>query len=185
MDDDLTRGFPAGDIRASHDDRDRAVAELSAAYQAGRLDIDEFNERSSRALSARTGAELTALFVDLPLTRPARRAEPAVPAAALVQPREPVGRGIVRAGAMTGGFVFTFASLVSALTASAAVVSQSAVPGPNGVPVPGSTIMIQQGSPDYFSAVVYAIFAFILFSVAIRMRRNRPARPAATDDSPA
>jgi hypothetical protein len=73
-----TRSFPRGDIRASDADRDRAVAELSEHFQAGRLTQDEFDERSGRALQARTGADLAGLFTDLP----SRDTPPAPPAAA-------------------------------------------------------------------------------------------------------
>ena len=59
-------GFPQGDIRVSDADRDQAVTELSEHFQTGRLTQDEFEDRSSRALSARTGRDLSALFTDLP-----------------------------------------------------------------------------------------------------------------------
>jgi Domain of unknown function (DUF1707) len=55
-----------GDLRVSDADRDRALAELSENFQAGRLDADEFEERSGRALRARTRRELAELFADLP-----------------------------------------------------------------------------------------------------------------------
>jgi hypothetical protein len=61
-----TRGFPSGDMRASDADRDLAIAELSEHFQTGRLTQEEFDDRSSRALRARTGRELTELFTDLP-----------------------------------------------------------------------------------------------------------------------
>jgi hypothetical protein len=60
------RGFPAGDLRVSDADRDRALSELSEAFQAGRITADEFDERSSRVLEARTGRELAAVLADLP-----------------------------------------------------------------------------------------------------------------------
>jgi hypothetical protein len=62
-------GFPLGDLRVSDAERDRAVAELSEAYQAGRITADEFDQRSTQAWSARTGRELTATLADLPLGR--------------------------------------------------------------------------------------------------------------------
>ncbi|HET7017569.1 MAG TPA: DUF1707 domain-containing protein [Streptosporangiaceae bacterium] len=65
------RRFPAGSMRVSDADRDRALAELTEHYQAGRLDTEEFNDRSGRALQARTGQELTGLFTDLPQDQPA------------------------------------------------------------------------------------------------------------------
>jgi uncharacterized protein DUF1707 len=57
--------FPRG-IRVSDADRDLAVAELSEHFQSGRLTQDEFEDRSGRALQARTGGDLTELFTDLP-----------------------------------------------------------------------------------------------------------------------
>jgi hypothetical protein len=63
---DTTNGFPSGGIRVSDADRDQAIAELSQHFQAGRLTQEEFEERSGRALQARTGDDLAALFTDLP-----------------------------------------------------------------------------------------------------------------------
>lgn len=64
-----TRHYPPGDLRVSDADRDRAVSELSEAFQAGRITADEFEQRSAQALRARAGKELTALFADLPPDR--------------------------------------------------------------------------------------------------------------------
>jgi len=58
-------------------DRDRAIAELSEHYQAGRLTTEELEDRTGRALQARTAADLAALFTDLPR----QRQVPATPAA--------------------------------------------------------------------------------------------------------
>jgi hypothetical protein len=63
---DTTKSFPGGDIRVSDADRDQAIAGLSEHFQAGRLTQEEFEERSGRALRARTGNDLAALFTDLP-----------------------------------------------------------------------------------------------------------------------
>jgi hypothetical protein len=76
------RDYPPGDLRVSDADRDRAISELSAAFQAGRLTSDEFDERSGQALRARTGEDLTALLADLPVER-APAAPPADPRPAL------------------------------------------------------------------------------------------------------
>ena len=67
--DNQTGSYPRADIRVSDAERDQAVAELSEHFQSGRLTQEEFGERSGRALQARTGRDLTALFTDLP--RPA------------------------------------------------------------------------------------------------------------------
>lgn len=71
------RGFPAGDLRVSDAERDRALSELSEAYQSGRITAGEFDRRSTQALSARTGKELTAPLADLPLDRGPVHAAPA------------------------------------------------------------------------------------------------------------
>ena len=79
-----TKDHPSGSLRVSDADRDRAIAELSEHYQAGRLTTEELEDRTGRALQARTAADLAALFTDLPR----KRHVPATPAAST-----PVGRG--------------------------------------------------------------------------------------------
>jgi Domain of unknown function (DUF1707) len=64
------RNYPPGDLRVSDADRDRALSELSDAFQVGRITADEFDQRSGQALAARTGKELTALLADLPVEHP-------------------------------------------------------------------------------------------------------------------
>jgi hypothetical protein len=56
---------PSG-LRVSDADRDRAIAELSEHFQAGRLTTDEFEDRTGQALKARTAGDLAELFTDLP-----------------------------------------------------------------------------------------------------------------------
>jgi hypothetical protein len=57
---------PARDMRISDADRDKALSELSEHFQAGRLTVEELDERSGRALQAKTENELAELFADLP-----------------------------------------------------------------------------------------------------------------------
>src|SRR6266702_1109083 len=57
-----TKDHPAGSLRVSDADRDRAIAELSEHYQAGRLTTEELEDRTGRALQARTTADLPALL---------------------------------------------------------------------------------------------------------------------------
>jgi Domain of unknown function (DUF1707) len=71
--DNQTGSYPRADIRLSDAERDQAVAELGEHFQSGRLTQEEFDDRSGRALQARTGRDLAGLFTDLP--RPAA-AEP-------------------------------------------------------------------------------------------------------------
>jgi hypothetical protein len=78
-----TQDHPSGRLRVSDADRDRAIAELSEHYQAGRLTTEELEDRTGRAIQARTAADLAALFTDLP-----RRQAP-VTSAAPVSPGRP------------------------------------------------------------------------------------------------
>ncbi|HEX9343083.1 MAG TPA: DUF1707 domain-containing protein [Actinomycetota bacterium] len=57
-------GVPA--VRASNQERDAAVQRLQAAFAEGRLDDEEFDQRTATALRARTRAELDQLLADLP-----------------------------------------------------------------------------------------------------------------------
>src|SRR5580692_10290661 len=58
--------LPARELRASHEDRDRAVELLRLAAGDGRLSADELDQRLEVALTARTYGELAALTRDLP-----------------------------------------------------------------------------------------------------------------------
>jgi len=55
-----------GQLRASHQDRDRVVEILRVAAGDGRLTAEELDERLEAALTARTYAELAVLTTDLP-----------------------------------------------------------------------------------------------------------------------
>jgi hypothetical protein len=56
-------------MRASDADRDAVLADLSEHFQAGRLTAAELDERTGRALAARTWGELRELLADLPPTQ--------------------------------------------------------------------------------------------------------------------
>src|SRR6266404_3325716 len=53
-------------VRASDDDRDRAVLALREHLAAGRLTLEEFTERMSTALAATTTADLDPPLCELP-----------------------------------------------------------------------------------------------------------------------
>jgi hypothetical protein len=104
-------------MRASDADRDAVLAELSAHFQAGRLTLEEFNERSDVALHARTYGELADLTWDLPA--PSRAPAPAAkPRTRTSGPRMPVA-----AVAATLALVF----LVVATVTNDAVVGHAAL----------------------------------------------------------
>lgn len=63
------RGGAHPDLRVSDADRDAVVTELGEHFGQGRLDQAEFDERVTRALSARTGRDLGGLLADLPPAR--------------------------------------------------------------------------------------------------------------------
>lgn len=52
-------------LRIGDADRDEALARLGEHFAAGRLDKDEFDERSDAVWSAKTGADLAPVFADL------------------------------------------------------------------------------------------------------------------------
>ena len=57
-------------IRIGTAERDAAMKALDAHLEAGRLDVDEYGERSARASVATTAPELAELFDDLPAPHP-------------------------------------------------------------------------------------------------------------------
>ena len=109
-----TRNYPPGDLRVSDADRDRAVSELSEAFQVGRITADEFEQRSAQALRARTGKELTDLLTDLQKDN-----VPAARAAAGRLARSPcaVGTWIATGASGAAAISVAFLTLVNALTA--------------------------------------------------------------------
>jgi Domain of unknown function (DUF1707) len=85
-----------GGIRASDSDRENVVDILRDAYSAGRLTLEEFDERTTAAFAARTWGGLRELTQDLPqqarleLAKP----EPVVPPGA--EEKVPISAGQAR-----------------------------------------------------------------------------------------
>ena len=70
--------MPEPALRASDDDRDIVLRALERHTAVGRLNLEEFDQRSTAALAAVTLDELAALTADLPEPpEPARPVEPA------------------------------------------------------------------------------------------------------------
>jgi hypothetical protein len=59
----------ADHLRVGDPERERAIKLLGEHLTAGRLDVHEYDERCAQAAAARFGADLTALFKDLPSPR--------------------------------------------------------------------------------------------------------------------
>jgi hypothetical protein len=70
---------PAPEPRIGDAERDAAITSLGEHYAAGRITKEEYDERSSLALRARTESDLKPLFVDLP--RSPGRSDPRAPRA--------------------------------------------------------------------------------------------------------
>jgi hypothetical protein len=76
-----------GQLRASHQDRDRVVEVLRVAAGDGRLTANELDQRLEAALTARTYADLAVLTTDLPAA-----STPVPPAVVSVPEPKDVGR---------------------------------------------------------------------------------------------
>jgi hypothetical protein len=57
-------------LRVGHEERTAALKALDAHFEAGRLDVEEYGERSGAAGSATYRHEIEALFTDLPAPHP-------------------------------------------------------------------------------------------------------------------
>jgi len=56
----------SGDQRVADVDRDAVIRDLSQHFQAGRLDLAEFKERTEQAIRSRTRRDLSEVVADLP-----------------------------------------------------------------------------------------------------------------------
>src|SRR6201997_1080043 len=70
---------PDASLRVSDAERDQTLRTLGDHAAVGRLTLDELEERSSRALAARTRGELAALTGDLPQEAGQDRPAPTLP----------------------------------------------------------------------------------------------------------
>src|SRR5262249_43800665 len=95
-------------IRASDQDRDVVVAVLRDAYTAGRLTLEEFDERMTAAYASRTWGELRKLTEDLPPQPSSGSAVPGRPPPAPPRPPHPQPPGALPpAGHRPGRVVFS------------------------------------------------------------------------------
>ncbi len=120
-------------IRASDRDRDVVVDTLRDAYVAGRLTLEEFNERTAATYVSRTWGDLRELTADLPVQPvlgayitgrdvsrgPALRSAPPLPVPPPGTPPPPVRRG--HPGVLIPFVLFWF--LVIVVTRSSAAIA--------------------------------------------------------------
>ena len=102
----MTGNYLPPAMRASDADRDAVLSSLSEHFQAGRLTAAELDERTGRALAARTWGELGELVADLPAAR-IRAA-----ASSNTRPQAPSGHAAPPRIAVLAGFAITAVVLV-------------------------------------------------------------------------
>jgi hypothetical protein len=68
--------MPESHLRAADTDRAAVATVLGQHMSAGRLTVEEYDERLARAYAAKTYGELAELTTDLPTSPPARAPEP-------------------------------------------------------------------------------------------------------------
>lgn len=73
---DHGRQLTGPEVRIGTREREAALTALGEHLTAGRLDLDEYGERSALATHAQTRGDLTALFADLPAPHPELAAGP-------------------------------------------------------------------------------------------------------------
>jgi hypothetical protein len=175
------RGFPRGGLRVSDADRDRALSELSEAFQAGRITADEFDQRSGQALGARTGNELTALLADLPVDRaPADLPVDRAPADTTARQRADraliaIGASRVAIGASVAAACFAAVAIANALSHGPTVQQRELtreILARHGLPVP----LPPSPGFDWAGTITPAAIAVLLVVLVIFLRVNRADR---------
>jgi len=107
----MTENYLPAQMKASDSDRDAVVSDLGEHFQAGRLTAGEFDERTGRALVARTWGELRGLLADLPATQPRPRVSTTRSLSA--RPWRSSGRFVPRPIAVLAGIGFAVTVLVN------------------------------------------------------------------------
>jgi hypothetical protein len=90
-------------LRAADRDRDEVAELLREHYAQGRLTIEEFDERSTAAATAKTMGDLRALTADLPVTATPAPAEPRTAAWSPSAMRLIAVAGVIATAILLGG----------------------------------------------------------------------------------
>jgi hypothetical protein len=98
-------------IRVSHAERQEVADRLSKHYGDGRLDEEEFNERLDKAMKAKTRADLSGLFDDLP--------DSGEPRTSAMTPAQPVVRQPRRHSSLPRIVFLAFVAIVAIMVGQA------------------------------------------------------------------
>jgi len=154
-----------GHMRASHNDRERVIDALKAAFVQGMLAKDEFDLRVGQTLAARTCADLAALTADLPAGLAAAR-----------PPRPARARGKRRL--LRPGPVIMAATVLYACIWAPAVLLPPGPANPEGDP-PRAVIYLFLSSNVIYPLVLVIAVAFMVAGWREkRSGRRPPRRPA-------
>jgi hypothetical protein len=82
------------EIRIGDTERESALSALGEHMSAGRLDIDEYGDRTARLAAAKTRGDLLALFTDLPAPHPKFGVSTPAPTVVTSAAPMPVDRGM-------------------------------------------------------------------------------------------
>ena len=104
-------------IRVGDAERDAAAAQLREHYTAGRLTLDELNERLDQAFAARTQADLNAVTRDLPHVSAPSAGSPAGTSRLAATSGESGWDGSAGTGPRRGGLLTGLAYMIPALVA--------------------------------------------------------------------
>ena len=118
---------PSPQLRISDQNRESALSALGEHMSAGRIDIDEYGERSARITAAKTRGELVDIFADLPAPHP--QYEDVPQAVAPVPEAAPAPRPPSRPDGWNGGQRFVAAFLPLIWIATIALIATGVVHG--------------------------------------------------------
>ena len=170
------RHDPAGSVRACDADRDRALSQLSEAFQAGRITAGELDQRSVQALSARTGQELTVLLADLPHDRPAAERALTKPAHRAIGARVTMGASAVTAAILCAVCISSALSYAPKTLQQREFAQRVAekVLARQGISV--SVPLPANPGFDWVGAITPAVIALLLIGLLIFLRARRADR---------
>jgi hypothetical protein len=83
---------PLSQLRISDSERESALTALGEHMSVGRLDLDEYGERSAKVTAVKTRGELIEVFADLPEPHPRFEGRPPPAEPALAAPADPEPR---------------------------------------------------------------------------------------------